>query len=908
MKFKFDSNQEFQLIPIKSVVNLFEGQAPKKDLPLLVGDYGIFGNRLNIQKEKVFENLLQIQEENKIPFELRNESLDFSIEMETGTGKTYTYFRTIYELNVKYGWTKFIIIVPSISIKEGVLKTYDITKEHFENLYSNIVSSCYEYDSKKPNQIKSFGRDIHINIMVMTLHSFNKETNVIKQNDLDGFEDRPISYIQKTNPIVILDEPQNMESELSIKSIKELNPLFTLRYSGTHKNYYNLLYRLSPYESYQRGLVKKIEVISMKEKFNFNKPYIKVIEVGKDNNKNKPFFTKIECFLKNNGEIFADIITLRQGDRLDRKTRNDIYKGYQLQNISTSTKQIEFSNHFTFSQGEDNDLSKKEIQKLQIEKTIRLHFDKQKEFLDKGLNIKVLSLFFIDRVDNYVNDGWIKEEFERLFEEIKVEYEHFKIKDKTKVHNGYFSKKVNKKSGQITYKDELKNNQTDRQLEKDVYNLIMKDKEKLLSFDEETCFIFSHSTLKEGWDNPNVFQITTLNETVSEIKKRQEIGRGLRLSVDSEGNRIFDKKINVLSVISNESYEEFVSTLQSEYDNEFFKSDKKITPDNGNEKRDIIKVKNEILDSLEFKELWKRISTKTRYKINFDSEELIENCIEQINNEVSINEIVYQIEKFDITMNEEKGISANTTDSGIINTNGYIGELPDLVEELKKETNLTLNTVKMILNGLDDYLLEDFISNPQDFIYQVSKVINNQKTKLLLNGIEYEELRNENGEVLYYDQSLFTDLYKIPENRIVDIDKIEDLEDVQNKKKKSLYDSVVVDTVGENSNEVVFTKEFLKNPNIKLFVKLPNKFFIPTPIGNYNPDWGYIKEEKNPMTKQIEKTLYFIGETKTTKEELELRGSEYFKIECGLKLNRDIFDKRENKDTNYKLLHKIENV
>ncbi len=904
MKFKFDSNQEFQLTPINSIVRLFEGQPPKKDLPLLVGEYGTFGNNLNIDKNRIFNNLQEIQSENNIPFELRNDSLDFSVEMETGTGKTYTYFRTIFELNVKYGWSKFIIIVPSISIKEGVLKTYQITKDHFENLYSNIVSSCYEYDSKKPNQIKSFGRDTHINIMVMTLHSFNKETNVIKQNDLDGFEDTPISYIQKTKPVVILDEPQNMESELSKKSIGELNPLFTLRFSGTHKNYYNLLYRLSPYESYQRGLVKKIEVISMKEKFNFNKPHIRVIKVGKDNNKNKPFFTEIECFVKKNGETFTDIITLRQGDRLDRKTKNDIYKDYQLQNISTSTNQIEFSNHLTFTQGQDNDGSKKDIQKLQIEKSIRLHFEKQKEFFDKGLNIKVLSLFFIDRVDNYVNNGWIKEEFERVFEEVKLEYDHFKTKDKSKVHNGYFSKKVNKKSGEITYRDELKNNQSDRELEKEVYNLIMKDKEKLLSFEEETCFIFSHSTLKEGWDNPNVFQITTLNETKSDIKKRQEIGRGLRLSVDSEGNRIFDKNINVLSVISNESYEEFVSTLQTEYENEFFKNEKKITPDNGNKKRSVIKLKEDIFNSEEFKELWKKISTKTRYKINFDSEDLIKKCIEKINDTVEINEIVYQIERFDISMNEKTGITGDRTDSGIINTDGYIGELPDLVEELKKETNLTINSITKILSELDDYLLEDFVRNPQDFIYQVSKVINNEKTKLLLNGIEYEELKNEDGEVLYYDQSLFSDFHKVPENKVLDIDSIEDIPNIEEKKKKSLYDSIVLDS----NNEIDFTKEFLKDPTIKLFVKLPSKFFIPTPIGNHNPDWGYIKEEKDPMSGKIERTLYFIGETKTTKEEFDLRGREWFKIQCGKKLNPYIFDKKEEKDTQYIHLSKTSEV
>ncbi|GIT98517.1 DEAD/DEAH box helicase family protein [Sulfurovum sp. TSL1] len=866
MKFKFDGNQEFQLIPIRSVVRLFEGQPKKQDLPLLMGEYGVFGNNLNITTERVFENLQQIQEENNIPFELRNDSLDFSIEMETGTGKTYTYLRTVFELNVKYGWTKFIIIVPSISIKEGVLKSYQITKDHFEELYSSVVSSCYEYDSRKPNQVKSFGRDTHINIMVMTLHSFNKETNVIKQNDLDGFEDTPISYIQKARPVVILDEPQNMESDLSKKSIAELNPLFTLRYSGTHKNYYNLLYRLSPYESYQRGLVKKIEVVSMKEKFNFNKPHIRVIEIGKDNNKNKPFYANIECFVKDrSGEVSVDIITIRQGDRLERKTKNSIYEGYRLMNIMTSTKQIEFENHQVFSQGEDNDASKKEIQKLQIEKTIRLHFDKQQEFIDRGLDIKVLSLFFIDRVDNYVNDGWIKEEFEKLFDEIKLEYEHFKMKDKSKVHNGYFSKKVNKKSGEITYKDELGNNKTDREIEKDVYNLIMRDKEKLLSFEEETCFIFSHSALKEGWDNPNVFQISTLNETVSDIKKRQEIGRGLRLSVNSDGSRVFDKKINVLSVVSNESYEEFVSRLQTEYENEFFKGEKKITPDNGNNKRPLVKLKKDVLDSKEFKELWERISTRTRYKIEFDSDELIDNCIDTINDTVEINEIVYQIDTFEITMSESSGVGANTPDSGIINTSGYTGDLPNLIEELKKETNLTTISIKKILEGLDDYLLEDFIRNPQDFIYQVSKVINNEKREFLLSGIEYEELKDENGAILYYDQSLFADLTKVPENKIVDI--VSD---------KSVYDSIVVDS----DNERDFTKHFVDNPNIKLFVKLPSKFHIPTPIGNYNPDWGYIKEEKNPMTGKLERTLYFVGETKTSQDELDLRAREWFKIKC----------------------------
>ncbi|MEA2029260.1 MAG: DEAD/DEAH box helicase family protein, partial [Campylobacterota bacterium] len=707
MKFKFDSNQAFQLTPINAIVNLFEGQPHAGELPLLIGEQGVFANKLSITKERIFRNLSTIQNDNKIPSQLQSDSMDFSIEMETGTGKTYTYLRSIYELNLKYGWSKFIIIVPSISIKEGVMKSYKMTKSHFENLYSNVVSSCYEYDSKQLSRIKNFGREPYINIMVMTLHAFNKQTNVIKQNDLD-FEDTPISYIQKTNPIIILDEPQNMESELSRASIKELNPLFSLRFSGTHKNYYNLLYRLSPYQAYQKGLVKKIEVISMKEKFDYNKPYIRVVEVGKDRNKSDPFYTKIECFVIKSGEVQTNIVTLKKSDELVRKTNNPLYKGYKLNNISTATKQIEFDNALVFTKGEDNTNSKKQIQALQIQKAIRLHFDKQQRLLDKGHNIKVLSLFFLDRVDNYMGEGWIKEEFEKCFEEIKGEYDHFRTKDKTQVHNGYFAKKVNKRSGTTTYKDALKNNATDRELEKAVYSLIMRDKERLLSFEEETSFIFSHSALKEGWDNPNVFQITTLNESVSDMKKRQEIGRGLRLCVDSEGNRVFDRGVNLLSVISNESYEEFVSTLQSEYENEFFKDETKPTPDDGNKKRDIIKLKREILESKEFKELWERIKTKTRYKLHFDSEELINRCSERINDEVQTNEIIYEVESFGITMRESSGIGGKRESSGIVQTKGYTGQLPDLAEELKRATNLTLESIKKILNQLYDYLLEDF--------------------------------------------------------------------------------------------------------------------------------------------------------------------------------------------------------
>lgn len=897
MKFTYDRNQDFQITAINSVVNLFNGQPPKKDLPLSIGSLGTIGNNLNLEQDRILLNRDNIQNENKIPLSIKTDDFDFSIEMETGTGKTYTYFRTIYELNIKYGWTKFIIIVPSVAIKEGVLKTYQNTREHFDNIYSGLVANCYEYDSKRPNQVRTFGRDVNINIMIMTLHSFNKDTNVIKQKDLDGFESSPITYLQQTNPILILDEPQNMESELSIRSIKELNPMITLRYSGTHKNYYNLLYRLSPYESYQRGLVKQIEVESFQKKYDFNQPHIKVIDIGKDKNKNKPFFAKIECHIIKDGEIYTNIKTLRQGEKLERITRNNIYKGYELSNINTQTNEIEFTNLKTFSLGQEENNSKNDIQKLQIARTIKLHLDKQKEFNEKGLNIKVLSLFFIDRVNNYIDEGWIKNEFEKKFDEIKKSYDHFKNKNSKDVHSGYFAKKTTK-DGNETYKDELKNNQTDRDLEKQVYNLIMKDKERLLSFDEDVSFIFSHSTLREGWDNPNVFQITTLNETVSDIKKRQEVGRGLRLCVETNGDnleRVFDRKINKLSVLSNESYEEFVSKLQTEYENELFSSDGFIKPLDGSKKRELIKVKQEVINSKEFKDLWKRISKKTRYKINFDSNELVKKCVDQINT-LSIDKITYRIDQYSIQMSENKGVSGELIDYDPTRSVEYIGKLPNLVQELIIETNLTKQTICKILEGIENDLLEDFIDNPRDFIFKVSQSINNQKKLLLIDGIEYQEQKGDNGEILYYDQSLFEDLKDVAESTILDLDSFEGISDIESKKQKTPYDSIVYDS----SNEKDFVEKFITDPRVKLFFKLPSKFKIPTPIGNYNPDWGYILEEKDMISGNIKKIMYFVGESKTSTDQMDLRGSEFHKIQY-CKKHFDVIAK-DSEDTQYRHL------
>ena len=386
----------------------------------------------------------------------------------------------------------------------------------------------------------------------------------------------------------------------------------------------------------------------------------------------------------------------------------------------------------------------------------------------------------------------------------------------------------------------------------------MKDKERLLSFDEDVSFIFSHSTLREGWDNPNVFQITTLNETVSDIKKRQEVGRGLRLCVETNGDnleRVFDRKINKLSVLSNESYEEFVSKLQTEYENELFSSDGFIKPLDGSKKRELIKVKQEVINSKEFKDLWKRISKKTRYKINFDSNELVKKCVDQINT-LSIDKITYRIDQYSIQMSENKGVSGELIDYDPTRSVEYIGKLPNLVQELIIETNLTKQTICKILEGIENDLLEDFIDNPRDFIFKVSQSINNQKKLLLIDGIEYQEQKGDNGEILYYDQSLFEDLKDVAESTILDLDSFEGISDIESKKQKTPYDSIVYDS----SNEKDFVEKFITDPRVKLFFKLPSKFKIPTPIGNYNPDWGYILEEKDMISGNIKKIMYFVGE------------------------------------------------
>ena len=602
--------QQHQEKAINSIVDLFQGQIKTDSFYDIFDGEAVCANELLIAQEEILENLHKVQKSNNIEESLMLETLDFSIEMETGTGKTFVYIKTILELFAKYGWTKYIIIVPSIAIKEGVLNSLSSMYEYFKNEYK-FNYDYFEYDSSRLGNLKHFIRDDNLQIMIMTIDSFKRVDTVLNM-PREGFVGSPKESLQKTNPILILDEPQNMESDLSKSALNELNPLFTLRYSATHKNYYNLVYSLGAKEALDNGLVKQIDVLALSENQTINDVYINVLKIEIDKSSKKPVAT-LELIVKSKDEFTTKLLKIKGDDSLKDKTKNPIYSGFIVDEISFKESFIKFENGVKLGINDINGQVKKEIQKEQISEAIKRHMMKFEELKQK--DIKVLSLFFVDKVANFLasENGWMEEHFVKEFDRLKINFESFKNIDASDVYAYYFAKR------KTDFIDELKNNDSDRKIQKETYDLIMKDKEKLLSFEDSHSFIFSHSALKEGWDNPNVFFITTLNDTKSQMKKRQIIGRGVRLAVDSNGKRVEDKDINRLTVIANESFDEFARSLQLEYEiNGNEKSYQK--PNNlANKKLAKRKYSFENEELKEFRELWEKLKQKTVYEITLNS-------------------------------------------------------------------------------------------------------------------------------------------------------------------------------------------------------------------------------------------------------------------------------------------------
>ncbi len=850
MKLKFDPNQQFQIDAMSAVLDVFEGQGKNGYIHVASAHHllGIYPNQLTLDPETIRQNVRKVQGRNGISGETVPE-MDFSIEMETGTGKTYVYLRTILELNRKYDFKKFIILVPSVAIREGVIKTLNITKDHFRHLYNNLPYRFYEYVSRNLSQVKAFAQSSNVEIMVMTMGAFNKDANILYSSRDQMQGEQPISFIQKTNPILILDEPQNMEGEATQEKLKNFNSLLRLRYSATHKNLYNLMYQLAPYDAYQLGLVKKIEVYSVVDTDEEEQPraFINLISVVSSRTTLK---AKTELLVKDSkNNLKKKVVLLKQNDDLVKKTNNSIYDGYIVDEMTAdapdygSVGSIKFRNGIEVRRGEDVGRDKKDVMRAQIRNTIERHIEKRQELKKKG--IKTLSLFFIDRVDNYIKeDGFIRETFDAIFNELKKNDKEFAKLNAGDVRKAYFAEK----NGEYLEREKaIAEN-------KEAYDLIMKDKERLLSFDEPTEFIFTHSALKEGWDNPNVFNICTLNMTVSTMKKRQEIGRGMRLCVNQDGVRVFDRNINLLSVIANEHYSDYVSRLQTEFvEDGIYKAPP--SPSNARRKR-IVELRKGFEKDSNFTAMWDKIAKKTRYSVKVNSDRLVQGCLERINQlsipkrQISVTRIGVDIGKKEI---DYRTLRSSTQDVARPKM------AMDCVNFIKDETKLTRETVIRILKGVNTHL---FLNNPERFIFETIRVINEALVKDYVEQISY---------TLSGDKFSVSQFEKIVSHK-------DSVQDIKNKK-KSIYDAVVYASDVEKN----FAIDLDRDERIKLFVKLPPWFSIKTPLGGYIPDWAIVTAKMDSGGKESNEKIYFVIETKGSTFEAQRRVFENQKIACAKK-------------------------
>lgn len=879
MKLTFESDLPFQQDAIKSITDLFEGQHNEDSIFEFkleeTGQLNLINgvsNKLVLSEEQLLENLNTIQTNNELKVSTNLDGLNFSVEMETGTGKTYVYLRTIYELNKQYSFKKFVIVVPSVAIREGVLKNLEVTHEHFQNLYDNVPINFQMYDSTKVSNLRGFTTTNNIEVLVINIDSFAKDENIInKPNDkLNG--QKPIEFIQATNPIVIVDEPQNMETEKRQKAIEDLKPLVTLRYSATHKNKYNLTYSLNPVKAYDLGLVKQIEVDSIIEENAFNDAFISVDAITATKTK---VTAKITINCNENGGVKKKSITVKVGDDLYKlSNEREIYAdGYLIEEIDASNDCISISNGNILYKGDSQGGMTDEIMKFQIRKTIEEHL--KKELKLNKLGIKVLSLFFIDKVANYRSydstGSEIKGKFSLWFEEIYQEYiskpafKKLDIFSVTETHNGYFSQDS---------KGKMKDTKGDTKADDDTYSLIMKDKEKLLNLDNSLRFIFSHSALREGWDNPNVFQICTLNETKSEIKKRQEIGRGLRLAVDQTGKRTYDPNINRLTVIANESYDDFAKALQKEIEDDCgveFTGRIKKTQD-----RTPIKYRKGFEADPKFLEIWEKIKHKTTYRVNYNTADLITFSAKAVKELAEIKAPSIRSTKTGITMTGE-GVGTNYLGEKVESYGGYAWKIPDVLGYIQSKTELTRSTILDIL--IKSGRIKDILVNPQLFLDLSVQAIKRTLYSVMIDGIKYQKIGGSAYEMTLFEAQELEIYLNSFTHKVTDSD-------------KTIYSAFIPLDSGVESQ---FAKDCESSDQIKFYFKLPNWFKIPTPIGNYNPDWAIVFED--------DKKIYFVAETKDTGTPIvdlsKLSADEQMKIKCG-KAHFNEFDNLE-----YKVVNKV---
>lgn len=877
MKLHFEPDLDYQHHAIDAVCDLFTGQescrteftvslaTPNDQLFLGVvqSDLGV-GNRLVLTDDALLANLRAIQLRNGLAPSESLGSLDFTVEMETGTGKTYVYLRTIFELNKRYGFSKFVIVVPSIAIKEGVKKTLEMTDEHFRSIYAGTPSEYFLYDSAKLGQVRSFATGANVQIMVVTVGAINKKdvNNLYKESEKTG-DERPVDLIKATHPIVIVDEPQSVDGGINgagKAALAAMHPLCTLRYSATHADEHHMVYKLDAVDAYERKLVKQIEVASATVEDAHNKPFVQLVSV---NNRRNAISARILVDVQRKTGVERTEVTVHDGEDLEETTGRALYRDCRIGELRTGqgAGQMELivpgGARYLTPGAAWGDAEPLAVQRQMIRRTIREHLDKQLRLRPHG--VKVLSLFFIDAVDRYrkyddegnAAPGPYAEIFDDEYRRLAGNPAYRELSGgglpAAEVHDGYFS--VDRKN-RVTDTDE--GTQAGRDSAERAYNLIMRDKEKLLSFETPLAFIFSHSALKEGWDNPNVFQICSLRDIHGERERRQTIGRGLRLCVDQTGNRVRGFDVNTLTVIATESYERFAKGLQGEIETATGVRFSRVRILNADERR-TVKPRSALIRTKAFKALWDSVKYKSAYRVDFDSEKLVADCIRAVQQAPAIAPARLQWRKASITI-DRSGVTAGEHDASapvVLKETGI--ELPDILSELQSRTQLTRRTIQRVLSGSGR--LDDFTRNPQQFIEVAGAAINRCKALASAAGIRYHLLGDEH----YYAIELLN-------SEIVGY--VRDM--VADASNKSPYEYVVVDS----GVEAAFAADAGHNSAVEVFVKFPDWFTIPTPMGPYNPDWALlIRNDNGEIT-------YRVVETKGSSAPEDLREGEKTRIDC----------------------------
>ena len=990
MKLKFKT-QAYQTAAVQAVVDCFAGQPPataeamtyridpgaaKGGTDNLFAD-GFKNAEVKLSERQLLENLQKVQRHQNLPIsdglvKTKVSTVNLDIEMETGTGKTYCYIKTIFELNKRHGWSKFIIVVPSIAIREGVAKSLAITAEHFLEAYQK-KARFFIYNSKQLHHLESFSSDAGINVMVINVQAFNatgKDARRIYE-ELDDFQTRrPIDVIAANRPILILDEPQKMEGGKTLDSLVNFKPLMVLRYSATHKTAHNKVHRLDALDAYNQKLVKKIAVrgIAVKGLAGTNAYlYLQSIEISTK----KPPEARVELEQKlASGQIKRVPRKLGKGDNLfDLSKGLDQYRGYVVTEIDATTDTLSFTNGVELFVGEvAGDVNEATLRRIQIREAIKAHFDKEQALFPQG--VKVLTLFFIDEVARYRDYAAPDEkgEYSRVFEE---EYQahlnevldlglDLQLRDDAyvqylkgipvgKTHSGYFS--IDKKSKRLVDPDVAARGESAGQSDDvDAYDLILKDKERLLSLAEPVRFIFSHSALREGWDNPNVFVICALKHSDNTVSRRQEVGRGLRLSVNQQGERMDHPatvhEVNVLTVVASESYKDFVSALQKDiseslsarprFANEAFftgkvlqtaTGDVPVTPqlarlihrylvkndyaDNDDriaaayheaksagklaelptelqpyadqvfqlidsvfsdkqlpqfddDRRPKKNPLNDNFDKQEFKALWSRINRKAAYSVRFDSAELVGKAVAEMNQHLRVTALQYTVqrgEQADITtpdaLKAGQGFVLKATETESNRQYSVHSAVKyDLVGKLAEGTQLTRRTVVEILKGLNVAVFAQFKTNPEHFIAEARRLINEQKATMVVEHLAYDPVEER------YELDIFT----AGQTK-------QDFSKSGARLDRHIYDYVLTDSDTERQ----FVKELDTASEVVVYAKLPRGFLIPTPVGDYNPDWAIASKEG------VVKHVYFVAETKGSMSSMELRKIEETKIACARK-------------------------